>query len=248
MLIDKTLLNKFQKTKSVQDLNTLVEELLKDLGLQINVVGKIPSDKPLLLISNHPGAIDSFILASFANRTDQYFVGIEKFKLLGEAVKKTLLPVYSSPKIDEKLLNIILKLMGVDLGEQLSPEKMREKNRETISSAAELVSNGKMVSIFPAGSGGKSVEGGQWKAGVGFLAKQIKNPKTEVVFAHLIGTSPTDYLIFAGQLIRKLFYHPQPITIKFSAPVLLSTLIDKKMGGKEIAVVLEKKYNSYFSA
>lgn len=248
MIINKNLLDSFVKTSSVPDLNVLVRKVLADLNLKIDISGSVPANKPVLLIANHPGAIDSFIISSYVKRDDVYFVGIAKFLIFGPAVKKTLLPVFSKPKVDEKILNLILaKTINFKNTTVLVPEEMQKQNRDTISKAASLVNQGKMVSIFPAGSGGKSLEGMKWKAGVGFLAKQISNPNTVVVFANISGTRPTDYTIFANSILRKLFYKPRPIKITFAKPVLLSNIIDSNQDGKFITKSLEKHYNLIFN-
>ncbi|MCB9812796.1 MAG: 1-acyl-sn-glycerol-3-phosphate acyltransferase [Pseudomonadales bacterium] len=247
MIINTDLLKSLRAVTSVKEFNNLIKTFFSKVGIPIVVSGSIPKATPLLVISNHPGAIDSFLLSSYANREDTYFVGIAKFSVFGPVVKKMLLPIYIKEKIDEKILNFILGFFTkVESNSQYSQEQMKQKNRESISRAAEMVNQDNMVSIFPGGDGGKLISGSEWKAGVGFMVKEISNPKTQVVFVKIHGTKPTDYMIFASETLRKLFYKPQPVQVVIKEPVLLSKIINPAENGQSITRSLEDRYNQIF--
>jgi hypothetical protein len=108
------------------------------------------------------------------------------------------------------------------------------------------VNEGNVVSVFPTGSVGKVMPGSEWKPGVGYLVKQVKNPKTKIVFAKIIGTKQSDLVAYLRPLIRRLMFRPKPISITFSEPYLLDELVSKADEPKKIAKDLEKHYKKSF--
>lgn len=182
MLFNKQLINKFRSTANTQGLKLAIDELFLDAGIkQIFTRGTVPDSGPLLIISNHPGLLDTLIVYSKADRKDLYFLALAEYKGFGKEVRKFLLPIYRK----KKLSHIFYKFLsdnGRDnqdsfVTDSLGDEEVLLKNRASISKATQLINQEKAVLIFPSGSAGKVLTDSSWKVGVGFLIKQATNPK-----------------------------------------------------------------------
>ena len=128
------------------------------------------------------------------------------------------------------------------LPKDYSKQKIQLLNRDSIAMAANFVNKGYAVSIFPSGSAGKTLKESHWKAGIGYLIKQITNPLTQVVFTQIQGTKQSDIVAYLHPFIRKMLFRPRPISIFFSKSYILAQLIDQKMDPKKITTELEKLY------
>ncbi|PIY69215.1 hypothetical protein COY90_01990 [Candidatus Roizmanbacteria bacterium CG_4_10_14_0_8_um_filter_39_9] len=219
-------------------------ELLDNLGVtSISKIGNVPEDGPLLIISNHTGVFDSLLLFSQISRADFHFIGLSHYAIFGPKVTERLLPIYRVRKLNHKIYEypLCLQINGKK-PVNLTVAEIRLRNKESIRQGAKLINDGNAVSIFPTGGGGKALNDSHWKAGVGFLVKQITNPLTRVVFVQIKGTRMSDLVAYLHPFIRKLFFRPRLISIYFSEPRLLTDLVDQKDDGKTIARKLEKIY------
>lgn len=247
MIFNTKLLRTLRKSAKKYGLNKAILKLLNDLRVtSISSKGTLPRKGPLLIISNHPGVFDSMLLMSQIERKDIYMIAISTYGIFGSEVQKKLLPIYRVRSLNHKVYEypLFLQIHG-KLPEHLHPDEMKLKNRQTINKAARLINSGKAVSMFPAGSVGKSLNGGKWKAGVGFLIKRISNPKTKVVFATIKGTGNSDLLAYLHPIISRIFFRPKPISIQFSRPRLIGELVRKEDDAKTIATKLEKLYDNH---
>lgn len=259
MLFDKKLLISFKNNAANLGLRPAIGKLFDDLEIKnISVFGKVPEKGPLLIISNHPGILDTLLLYSRVNREDLHFIAIAEYGILGSEIRKFLLPIYRKKKsiyIFYKLAASGLEDAGdsettddsasIFLKEKLPRPEILAKNRSTISKAAELINQGQAVSIFPAGSVGKPINGHDWKPGLGFLIKQISNPDAQVVFANLQGTKKIEVLSFFNPLIRKIFFRPTRLSVVFSKSYKLNQLVDRNADAKTITKILEQKYKEF---
>lgn len=245
MLFNKRLLQNAIQTAESNGVQTALEQLFSELGVRnITRTGEKLPNGPLLIISNHPGVFDSLVLLSHIEREDFHFVALSTYGVFGEKIREKLLPIFRKKQLNHKIYEYPLSLqMTGFIQDELSDVQIKSKNRATISQAAQLINKGKAVSIFPTGSAGKRVKESTWKAGVGFLVKQISHPDTQVVFVNIKGTRKSDLVAYLHPLIRKTFFKPQPITIHFSVPQKLSALVDLAGDGKSIAKKLEVIYN-----
>ena len=247
MIFNTRLLKTLRGNAKKYGLNKAVLKLLNDLRVtSISRKGTLPRKGPLLIISNHPGVFDSMLLMSQIEREDAHMIAISTYGIFGPEVKKKLLPIYRVRSLNHRIYEFPL-FMQIDgkLPERLTVSEMKSRNREAINKAAHLINSGKAVSMFPTGSVGKSLNGGQWKAGVGFLIKQIANPKTKVVFATIKGTGNRDLLAYLHPIISRIFFRPRPISIQFSRAWLIDELVNKQDDGKTIAIKLEKQYENH---
>lgn len=249
MFYNKRVLFQIKEKTQQHGIKVGSQTLLKDLSVpSISREGELPSKGPLLIISNHPGVFDSLLLFSQIERDDLFFIALSTYGVFGPKVQERLLPLYRVRRLNHKVYEYPLCLQTDEKPiENLKPPEIRLRNRETIRKAADLINNGRAVSIFPTGEAGKSLDGIKWKAGVGFLIKQITHPKTRVVFTSIHGTRNSDLTALMHPIIRKLFYKPRPILIRFSKSKLLHELIDSTHDGKMIARRLEYQYNNYWA-
>lgn len=259
MLFDKKLLISFKNNAAKLGLRPTIGKLFDDFKIKnIYVFGKVPEKGPILIISNHPGILDTLLLCSQVNREDLHFIALAEYGILGRGIRKFLLPIYRKKKsiyIFYKLAASVLKNAGspeatdgsasIFLKEKLSRPEILAKNRSTISKAAKLINQSHAVSIFPAGSVGKPIDGHEWKPGLGFLIKQISNPNAQVVFANLQGTKKIEALSLFNPLIRKIFFRPTRFSIAFSKSYRLNQLVDRDASAKTITKILEQKYKEF---
>ena len=247
MFFDKSLIKDFQEWSKELDLSLAVAKLLQALGVKdIKVKGNLPKTGPVLIVSNHAGVFDSLVLLSQIGREDFYLVALATYKVFQGALAKRLIPIYRKRQLNHKVYEypLCLQING-KLPKSYSLEEIRVKNRQSISRAAELINQGKAVSIFPTGSAGKKLVGSCFKPGAGFLIKQITNPKSKLVFAKISGTRMSDLIAYVP-LLRRLFFRSRPIKITFSRPILLSHAVNLSDDAKSITRQLEKLYNQTY--
>lgn len=243
-LIEQGLLTEYRQTSQRETLAKASTELLNTLGVVIEAEGSLPQKGPLLVISDHSGSLDSHVVIGTSGRDDLNIVALASYKIMGQEYEGKLLPIYVKRRIRDKLASSLLGDLGTHALEDR--EDIRNRNRDTISRAAELVSNGGAVAIFPTGTGGSGSAQGTWKVGVGFLIKQIQNSETQVVFTKITGGDELDIFRYLDSRIRKLLFAQKEIKIQYSAPKSLSSLVDQNNNGKQIALELEKLHREKF--
>ena len=248
MLFDTTSL---QEVRNIVDTKGLVvgsKKLFRILRIpSITSKGACPSKGPTLIISNHNGVFDTHLLLQTINRQDYKFVALAIYQIFGNTVRDHLFPIYRHMPWLHRLYEFPLQYEVVGtLPKIYSHEAARIQNRKTITQAAKWVSGGGALSLFPTGSVGTVTDGYEWKPGIGHLVKQITNPKTQVVFAHIEGTRKSDVGAYLNPLLRKVLFRPQPLSVEYSKPRLLSELVNKKEGGREIAQKLEREYKKLY--
>jgi len=244
MIFDTQLIHKTIKKAEKFGLKTAIGELLRDLGVtSISKKGVTPNSGPLLIISNHTGIFDSLLLLNQVERDDYFFIALSIYEIFGAKIKEKLIPIYRTRQLNYKIYEYPLSLqINKSLPKNYSKQRIQLLNRDSISMAANLINKGSAVSLFPSGSAGKTLNDSHWKAGIGFLIKQITNPHTQVVFVQIQGTKQSDIVAYLHPFIRKILFRPRPISICFSKSYLLTQLIDQNMDAKTITTKLEKLY------
>lgn len=237
--VDIGLISKFDKDSQKHDLHFAAKELLNNLGIKVNVDFEIP-DGPLLIISNHPGSVDSFVSQAAINKKS-YFVALEQHRVLGKAHVDYMVPIYRQRRFFDFFLRNFLENY-IPQYDDLTLEELQIKNRASISKAADLVNQNQTVVIFPTGRAGKNIKGKKWKAGVGYLVKQISNPKAQIIFMNIQGSAKLDVVRFLNPKIRNLLFKKKRVEVKFSKPENISKYCDLKP--KDIAMSLEENYDS----
>lgn len=240
------ILHEYRNNAKTYDVRRAATEMLASLGVKlIEVQGKIPDQGPILIIVNHVSVLDSLILMSQIERDDFHFVALSTYDVYGPETAQKLLSIYRKRKLNHKIYEYPLCLhMHGKLPQQLSVQEIRKRNRQTIRQAAALVNEGKAVSIFPTGSVGRINHKGSWKMGVGYLVKEISNPNTKIVFAHIKGTRKSDLLAFLHPDLARFFFKPKAVSVSFSESIPLSTLISKENEPTKLVEQLEKAYSS----
>lgn len=248
MLFDVLSLQQVRKTVDSEGLLVGSKKLFSILHIpSVTAKGSCPSKGPTLIIANHNGVFDTHVLIQTIKRTDYKFIALAIYQIFGNDVKSKLFPIYRHIPWLHRFYEFPLQYEVIGtLPKIYDHEDARIQNKKTIMQAAKWVSAGGMLSLFPTGSVGKTYGGYAWKTGVGYLVKQITNPKTQVIFAHIVGTRKTDVIAYLNPLLRKVLFRPRPLQIEFSNPHLLSNLVDKTDSGRKIAQKLEREYNKTF--
>lgn len=246
MIFNKQLLYRFREYSKKYGLRVATLKTLSEVGVNdISKKGTAPATGPLLIVSNHTGLFDTPLLTSQINRGDLYTAALSTFGIFGPTVREKLLPIYMPRDLKYMIFEHMLYIqIEGKLPEKLPPSEIRPRNRKTISRAAELINRGNAVIIFPTGSAGKRLNGAKWKTGVGFLIKQISNPRTKVVFAHIRGTNNSEFFAYFHPILSKLFFKPRPLSIHFSRPKALNKLVNRNDDSKTIVAKLENLYHN----
>lgn len=246
-LVDNKLITQFDKRAIKSGIQLASHHLLHSLGITINLATKAPTIKgPTLLIANHRGGLDSHALLSIVKREDFYFVALSTYYIFGQALTQRLLPIYRRKSWNRRLFEYPLNIKLDTQVQNIPVSEIINKNRSTITEAARRVSAGSMVSIFPEGSVGRSINQSHWKAGVGYLIKQINNSNTKIIFAQISGHNKSDLYRYIREDWRKVLFREKDLIITFTSPIQLNKLDLQKKTGKEIAARLEQIYQTYF--
>ncbi len=243
-LVDWNLIRRFGDIAAADSIMSAARHILEVLRVTVVVRGSFVQKGPVLYISNHKSGLDGMFLLSVIARDDLHMVGLASYELLGVKFAQKLLPMYRFRKKRDYFLDIVAG--GADHHILSDISLVRRKNQDSIARGAEIVTKGGVVVIFPTGSAGRRPSQGIWKAGVGFLAKQIKNPKTQVIFVAIEGGSRRDMGRFMHPLLRTIFYRSKTVVLTFAKPVLLSKIITKEKDGKDSVWELEREYRAIF--
>ncbi len=218
-------------------------QILDQIGISLDQQGSLPTHGPVLVISNHAGMPDTFVIMATADRDDLFQVALAGYRemliALNLKVHKHFIPIYRPANYRDSIIRLIF---GKKYAHQSRNRNVTSaRNKESIHKAATLLETGNTVVIFPQGSVGKSVTNTGWKAGVGHLVKRIKKDDMRVVFVYIRGTSRLDIFRFLKP-IRVLFKNKK-VTVRYSKPLTLSALgVKVSKSGKEIAKQIERKY------
>ena len=250
MLFDTSLFRTVRKAVDTKGIVIGSKKLFNILRIpSVTSKGSCPNKGSLLIISNHNGVFDTHVLIQTIKRTDYKFVALTLYTIFGKTVSDRLLPIYRHIPWLHRLYEFPLQYEVIGTFPNIySHKEAQMQNRKTISCGADWISQGGVVSLFPMGSVGKTYDGYTWKTGVGHMIKQITNPKTQVVFAHIVGTRQSDVWAYLNPLLRMVLFCPQPLSVQYSKPHLLSNLVNKKEEGREIAQKLEREYNKTFGS
>ncbi len=245
--IDYSLIGNFEREAKAGGLQKAALDFLgKLLVSSIEVQGEFPVKGPLLIISNHPTAFDTVTLCAVVPRSDFHFIAQEGYHIYGPTLESHLLPIYRPMTPNHYFFEYPLHFSLKKRRKRFPLAESQAKNRETIWRAAELVSEGHAVSIFPMGDVGKAQTKRKWKAGIGYLVKQITAKSTQVIFVNIQGGQKRDYWKFVVPPLRHLFFKKTSRTLKLSKPLPLQQFISTEMTEKEVVRVLEQKYEQYF--
>lgn len=207
-------------------------KLLNEIGIDLKIVGTIPSFGPLIIISNHNGMPDTEIIFAATKRKDLYHTALSKYK---DILKKLNLEIY------KKIIPIYKYSFF-----QGFKSKTKELNQQSIQKAADFINKGNALNIFPQGSVGKSITESGWKSGIGYLFKKITNSNTKIVFAYIKGTKKTDLFRFIKSPLTNILFKKKKVQVTFSKPFFLNEFsIKSHQSGKEITKKIEEKYYQF---
>lgn len=246
MLFDTNLLQSAIADAGNRGLHAASIKFLANIGISsISVSGVVPTDGPLLLITNHTSVLDPILLYSRIKREDLHLATLYAYAVFGHSIQGKFLPIYKKRRFRNKLFEYPLCIAAnIPIPENLTDTEVKSRNRTSIHKAANIINAGNAVFLFPTGSAGKPVTGGTWKAGVGFLCKELTNPDTQVVFAKITGTKISDIALGLRSPLRNIVFRPNPITLEFSTPMRLKQVVNQSQDGRQITLTLEQKYNA----
>ena len=244
-LVDVHIIQEFEKKAKNQGVPYASMILLRHLGIDtIEIKGEIPASGPLLIISNHPGAVDSIVIFATVYRKDFYKVVLKEHFVLGNTIESQMIPIYRGRTKRDQLIKQFLQLYIPQLKDLPSLE-IRRRNRESITLAAKRINQKHAVVIFPEGSAGKRMQGKRWKIGVGYLAEQVIEPRAQIIFAYISGTHKLDILRYLHRSIRNLLFRKKTVSVTFSKPELLKKYITGTP--RDTAIALEKRFKEIYS-
>jgi len=194
--------------------------------------------EPTIVICNHPSEAEVLILLSAMDkRDDVHLVANHSFLNILPSLDKHVIPVYIVHRLVADQLNLKFRLLQkIHSAEEFSKEESHQKNIESINKAAEMVSKGGLVIIFPAAG----EEEGRFLAGIGHMVKGLGNKsKAKLVMAYVRGTSTFDYL----RLIPLLNRFMPKIQIDFASPISIAKY--KSEQAREIAKEIETDFYSW---
>jgi len=196
-----------------------------------------------VVIFNHPYEIETYlIMASLPKiRNDLKIIATANLLGFSKQIDAYIFPVcvdhHASREKAGKLSGKIAKLLNCR--PQIDPIQAHLKNLNTLKRAANFVSHGGIVTICPEGFRGI---GGKWFSGIGHLLTQIQIQKpTYLIFAYIKGTSIFDWFRLLP-VINRLF--PR-LTIIFSKPIKISSLLNKNPNPKHLKETLEQTYKKW---
>ncbi len=241
-LVDEDLIRSFRHTSAAMPFHTAVSDLLTQLGIKVELSGSINTSGPTLIIANHESALDNLVLQSLITRPDAKVVGLASHAELGPTMSKHLFPIYRQQNVRD----LFAKSLFSGAMQHIVDDKATamQKNRSSISDAARYVSDNHCVMFFPTGTGGHKPKEGSWKPGIGFLAAQITNPNTQVVFVRIAGGNKIDLLRYGKQPLRTMAFGSAVATVRAHTPISLRKIITDGSTGKEIARQLELAYQA----
>jgi hypothetical protein len=228
--LQKAMFNCAKKTKTkliIKGVDTNLQHILKN--------------ESVLLIANHPHAIEPMaLIASLPSRDNIFLIINSEYMNISSNLDKYLIPVYIQNRINkEKDIDLLRRMLRTFHPRPfLSAEQEQNNNIKNILMAAKKLDDGGLVIIFP----GKSNPNKSWYKGVGHLVKQITNKNTYIIKCYISGTSQLDYL----RLIPAVGKFLHEITLTYSAHLKISNL--KLISPNEINSYLELDYKKWMKS
>ncbi len=246
---DYKLVENFDRQAVKMGLSGAARDVLSRLNVMVDYSHcQIPETGPVLLISNHPGGLDSYCVMSTTSRKDFHFVAIANYQVFGPTLGSHLLPIYRPLHLNNIIFEYPRDLVNHVWEKRMSAVDIKTKNKATLAQAAKHLNQGHLVAIFPMGKTGRKQEGSKWKIGVGLMVDQVTNPETRVIFLQIKGPSRHDYLRFVRPFWRRFLFKNKPYQLITSKPQKLFHLIGKNDDALEIMHKLEVAYNRSFDS
>jgi 1-acyl-sn-glycerol-3-phosphate acyltransferase len=203
---------------------------LQDLNINIQTITPNTTNTPILIFANHPTGLDPYLIVSALDRNDVYVVADIYQKNKGHNIGNHVIPIiYTQSRkniANRGILNAIgFIVMRIFTGYE-AEDKVKQHNRKAIEKAAQLLTEGNVVIIFPDGGSNNTA---YWYTGIGEIIKYLSNKNIEVkLLAAQINNISTLKLIHHFLFNQKKTLATNPVQITLSAPFNLDSLnIDK---------------------
>ncbi len=236
------LIHTFKRIADKKDIQIASRELLRSLGIDIDVRGSFLHTGPQLIIANHVTLLDMFKLLAIIPRDDVYLIAFVLNRILGKEFNKYLLPVYLSDKPNNSFLEWLRVQYWIPRQRYISPIHARDRNRQTISRAASLLKDNHSVIIFP--SGFNIVNSDIWHDGIGYLLLQLNHRNIPIVPVNLGGNSLSDILRYINfGIFSPLSFH-STTTITIGPTFYSEDVLKGELTGKIITSRVHEKYTN----
>lgn len=203
--------------------------------------------KPVLLIANHDGLFEPFVIGFVSERSDIWFIGQAEFNRLGKKIAEHIIPV--TAKADSKTswqpLSRFNKIIDSMMrGKRKTKEEIDKMNHASYQLAANKLAGNGVVVIFPTG-GTHAIEK-HWFSGLGKVISNIpvdQRGKVQIVPVYLTGASRENSIkqvkqaIFAGQTKE-----PMSMMTSFAQPCSINEII--REGDNQEAII--NKIKEYY--
>ena len=223
-------------------LKSVVDQKSREFIINLpNKTKEVLKNESVLLICNHPAQADVLLLlAAIPHRPKTFLIIMHGLMSVLPAVNKHLIPVYISHRVSsESPHNWKQKIFEkIHFSPEYSQNIAHKKNIKSISLATQKINEGSLVAMFPAGG---SKNGRDFLPGVGHVVKNLKYPqKTNIVMAHVSGTSTFDFL-----RILPFFKFILPrFKIEFSQSFNANSFVNGD-SGRQIALNLQSVYDNW---
>jgi hypothetical protein len=198
-------------------------------------------ESSVLLVANHPYYIEPLgLMAALPPRQDAYFIGNTFFRGLVPSLDHHLIPLFVRHRYFAKGPGILGRFMDtVHPYDRLSKSEEHRKNAQQLRLAANLISKGSLVTIFP--EAGSTRANPSWSSGLEYLLRLIDTDVNAVlVKAYIQGTSNLDYLRIFPMLGK---YLPE-ISVIFSGVTPIRDLVCRSKRSA-LTSTLEHQYKTW---
>jgi len=221
-------------------------DFILEHGSKLEVVGRtrevegILKNEPVLVVANHEHEVETMALyAALLQRDDIFTVGVAALQGIGPNFSEHLMPVYVRPSsVDPSEMKLSSRIgRALNLGTDM-PENAHELNKASIDRAAQTISDGGLVIMFPSGARKKNI----WSPGVGHLMTNInKDCGAYIVKAHIKGASDLDFLRLIPGLKRLM----PPLKVTFGKPRRVIDYFKEEVKPKELVAQLQDEYTEW---
>jgi hypothetical protein len=212
----------------------MTREFIEYLGLDMQINNLIdalvePGRPTILMGLNHEAVIEPVIFVALCQRPDFRLIGIKTFQYLGTTVASRVYPVLPRKfgidyqgNTKANLTNRWDPIYQLYALEGLTVAEIEALNEEALNHAAEYVSNGGALIIFP--TGGKSIENG-WYAGLGEILGRMSpdtQPMTQIFPITITGLTRGKLFKKSRQALKGK-QQPSPFQVQIDEPIRLPT-------------------------
>jgi 1-acyl-sn-glycerol-3-phosphate acyltransferase len=230
---------------------------LKERGVEVEISCESPETRTalkegrVLLLANHQRRTDPLlVMASLPLRAEEKLFALANSGFYGidQRSDEHILPLYVKREESGDPMSSFLGRIGFDRGD-MPEDEAREKNRGSISKAAQKLNEDGLVMLFPEGDRVKGERQGVWYPGVGhLLAEAVENGKRDkgirfkIVFVKVDNAPGLARLALKSRLLPKV-----KSRVSFSSPIDPKDFFSgsQPAEGKALSAGLQSAYETW---